>query len=138
MATSPTETLGKLKQAARERWNSNQAGKTRVVVQVGHCSQAVGAREVSDSLASSLPDNAYLTIAGCDGACFAAPQVLISTGDGGRTRIAHARPEATVAHLSGAPNGAEVADGQAQAFFERQRRVSLNRCGELDSTDAGD
>ena len=52
---------------------------TRVVVQVGHCSQAVGAAEVAEAMrrAPSGRPGAYMVVAGCDGACFAAPQVIM-------------------------------------------------------------
>ena len=42
-----------LKQSAQRRLDEERAGKTRVVVQVGHCSQSVGAGQVAGVLASA-------------------------------------------------------------------------------------
>ena len=71
------EVLESLKQAAKDPMAAAREGKTRVVVQVGHCSQAVGAKQVADMLKILESNDAYLVVAGCDGACFLAPQVLV-------------------------------------------------------------
>ncbi len=141
MATSPINALNELKDAAQRRFDSERAGKARVVVQVGHCSQAVGAPAAADSLSSSMPDNAYVVIAGCDGACFAAPQVLIPRENGPYTRFAHATPEAAetiAAYFSGAADPSAVLDRRAAEFLEKQHRVALDRCGEMEATEADD
>ena len=64
-----------------EAAQTSLAASTRVVVQVGHCSQAVGATQVAEALQAELSgySSVELVIAGCDGACFAAPQVIVST-----------------------------------------------------------
>ena len=56
----------------------------RVVVQWGHCSQAVGAGEVHGRLAQLFQgrDDVAVVAAGCDGACFAATQVVVELPDG--------------------------------------------------------
>ena len=51
--------------------------KTRVTVQLGHCSMSVGAKEIVDEVSASLSDPETLTISGCDGACFEAPVVIV-------------------------------------------------------------
>ena len=73
---------------ARQRLEATTSGKTRIVVQVGHCSQAVEAKEVADALRDALSarSDAYLVIAGCDGTCFAAPQVIINGPTGATQR----------------------------------------------------
>ena len=70
---------------------SSMAATTRVTVQVGHCSQAVGAAQVAEVLGSALSGNPgiSLVIAGCDGACFAAPQVLVTDPSGDSQRYAN-------------------------------------------------
>ena len=73
-----TDTLGGIKVAAQRRLEDARKGKTRFTVQVGHCSQSVGATQIALSLAEALPPNSYLTIAGCDGACHNAPQVVVT------------------------------------------------------------
>ena len=56
----------------------------RVVVQWGHCSQAVGADDVHRRLAQLFQgrDDVAVVAAGCDGACFAATQVVVELPDG--------------------------------------------------------
>ena len=88
-----SNTFDKLKRSAQSRWKDSHSGKTRVTVQVGHCSKAVGASEVADALADSLPQNAYLVIAGCDGACFDAPQVVVTDPLGELRQFARVTPE---------------------------------------------
>ncbi len=57
---------------------------TRVLVQWGHCSQAVGAdaifRRLNEMLASR--QDAAVVAVGCDGACFAATQVVVERTNG--------------------------------------------------------
>ena len=60
--------LAKVRKSAIEERNAKQ-GMTRVTVQVGHCSLAVGAAEVVKAVEETLPEDAYLVVAGCDGAC---------------------------------------------------------------------
>ena len=64
--------------------NAGLADITRVVVQWGHCSQAVGAGEVHRRLAQLFQgrDDVAVVAAGCDGACFAATQVVVELPDG--------------------------------------------------------
>ncbi|MCI0439197.1 MAG: (2Fe-2S) ferredoxin domain-containing protein, partial [Chloroflexi bacterium] len=81
-----------LRHAARQRL-SEREGKRRVVVQAAHCSQSVGADEVAAALSKSLPGNAYLVIAGCDGACFDGPQVIVTEPSGETRRYARATPD---------------------------------------------
>ena len=72
-----------MRDAALER-NAVVADITRVVVQWGHCSQAVGAYDVHRRLAQLFQgrDDVAVVAAGCDGACFAATQVVVELPDG--------------------------------------------------------
>ena len=136
--TDAMDALVKIRQAAQGRLDSHRRGKSRVVVQVGHCSLSVGAAEVAAALKGSLPDTAYLAIAGCDGACFAATQVVVIGPSGAVRRLTRLDPEAAK-HIgeemqAGLPNGDSSSDG----FFDKQRRLTLDLCGELDGTDIDD
>ena len=84
---SVSNAFDKLKQSAQQRLNSSRNGKTRVVVQVAHCSQAVGATEVAEAVSESLPQDAYMIVAGCDGACFDAPHVIVTYPNGRQRRF---------------------------------------------------
>ena len=77
----PREALERLTARARIRAVKN-ADKTRVVLQLDHSSSAVGGGEVAAALTETLPDSAYLVIAGSDGASFQAPKVVITSPDG--------------------------------------------------------
>ncbi|MDE2843302.1 MAG: (2Fe-2S) ferredoxin domain-containing protein, partial [Chloroflexota bacterium] len=80
-------TFEDLLNSARHGRSAIGASGTRVTVQVGQCSQAVGADAVADAMreALALRDDCYLVLSGCDGACFAAPQVMVQES-GGATR----------------------------------------------------
>ena len=144
-------TIGELRRAAAKRMDHRYSGKTRVVVQVGHCSGAVGAHEVVESLAdtfSTRPD-LELVIAGCDGACFNAPQVLVTppgedTLRFGRVSREDARKlaEALLAQpptLPLSPLGkgglGGVDSDPLSEFFDGQQRLVLHGCGDSDPTD---
>ncbi len=79
-------TYAQLQEAAQ----ASVAAATRVIVQVGHCSQAVGAAQVAEALKAALSGRSGvdLVIAGCDGACFAAPQVIVASPSGDMQRYA--------------------------------------------------
>ena len=131
---SVSGTFEALKHSAQERWDSGHRGKTRTAVQVGHCSQSVGAAEVAAALAESLPDSAYLVTAGCDGACFDAPQVLVTGPSGSQLRHARVTPDSARQIAEGFAGR----NGGAAGFFAGQSRITLDLCGELDATDIDD
>ena len=126
--------------SARRRLDTRTSGKTRVLVQVGQCSQAVGAGAVAEALRVALYDRpgAYLEVAGCDGACFAAPQVIVTGPQGQSRRYQHIFP-ADVPALIETLDAWPVQpgdDGQSPQlpddlsdFFAPQIRLLLTRCG---------
>ncbi len=106
------------------------------MVQVGHCSEAVGAGEVARTLKTALaqrPDACFI-IAGCDGACFAAPQVIVTYPSGRQqrhTRVTTADVPALVRSLDDAkPQSTQDID--VEAFFDAQHRRLLSCCGYID------
>ena len=131
-------TFDELKWSARERWDRARKGKTRVSVQVGHCSQSVGAAQVAAALTEALPESAYLVTAGCDGACYDAPTVVATTSSNDLNRFTRltAGSAGEIAKKIGTPFGLESAD--INGFFAGQHRITLDGCGELDSTDVDD
>jgi NADH:ubiquinone oxidoreductase subunit F (NADH-binding)/(2Fe-2S) ferredoxin len=125
--------LDRLRQAANGRRDPVRGDKTRFVVQMGHCSLAVGAADVADAITSSLPDEAYIATAGCDGACFDAPCVVVTDPSGGTRRYVHVTAE-SARKIAGGGH----AESEEGAFFDGQHRLSLDGCGELDSTNIDD
>ena len=136
--SSPATAYEALGARAREG-EAQRAGKTRVVVQDAHCSRAVGSRAVWEALRQALGGRAdvELTIAGCDGACWLAPRVLVITPGGQQSAYSHVRssnvPE-IVANLA-APMPAAP---DAGAFWSLQRRVVLRDCGVADALSLDD
>ena len=137
MAGSPTNAVQELRRSAEEHHNTECSDKTRVVVQLGHCSQSVGAASVATTLAVALPKDAYLVIAGCDGACFAGTQVTVTTPDGTtthHTRVTQERAKLLADDIGAASSGA----GSTEGFLTLQRRIAMAGCGEMDSTSLDD
>ena len=132
MTDEVRHTLDRLKQTAAERAKRRYSGKTVVAVQVGHCSRAVGTEDVAMSLATALAGRAdvELAIAGCDGACFNAPQVLVTPPGGDTLRFGRVTPEDAVGLVvdRGDPDS-------LQGFFAGQQRLVLGDCGATAPTD---
>ena len=95
----------------------------------------MGATAVADAVANALPDNAYMVIAGCDGACYAAPRVRVTQRNGEvltYSRVgASAVPNILADGIS--PSVSDDAD-----FLSGQHRLTLDRCGEIDALNIGE
>ena len=135
-----------LVQSARRRLDTRTSGKTRVLVQVGQCSQAVGAGAVAEALRVALcgRTDAYLEVAGCDGACFAAPQVIVTGLQGQSRRYQHISPadvpalaETLDAWPTQPSDDASSFPDDLSDFFASQTRILLTGCGHVvpDSVD---
>ena len=126
---------------ARQRLTREQASQTRVTVQVGQCSQAVGAAAVADRLAAALAgrDDVRLVTAGCDGACFAAPQVMVARPDG-QTRYYSQVTETDVAPITASLDdpGHLPPTADLEAFFTPQHLQVLAWCGQLAPAEVAD
>jgi NADP-reducing hydrogenase subunit HndC len=127
-----------LQQAAQQHLQEKTSGKTRVLIQVGHCSQAVGALEVADALRDALAgcSNAYLVTAGCDGACFAAPQVIVTRPCGATRYYSRVTPQ-DVAGITGSLSDDDslLPGEELEGFFASQHLLVMSRCGQRDSID---
>ncbi len=124
---SPQDAIASLRSAAEKRRDSDRSGKTWVVVQVGHCSQAVGAAEVAEAVRTAAPEDYGVAIAGCDGACSDAPRIAVTGADGASRVFGQTDPEGATRIAAGQPGAASGADG----FFSAQRRIVLDGCGEM-------
>ena len=138
MTSAVYDALESLRKSAVERQRA-RSGKARVVVQVGHCSQAVGAAEVADAVADALPDDAYMVIAGCDGACFAAPKVSVTLPSGSFCQHSNVSADRVRKGFSiAAADSSQSGDSDAADFFNKQHRLTLQGCGDMDAVDIGD
>ena len=131
------DALTRIEGAARRRLAAGAAGKTRVVVQVGHCSQALGANAVAEALRKALKDRpeAQLVLAGCDGACFAAPQVIVSR-PGVVSYHSRVTPD-EVGHVTQSLSAGDsiLPTSDLEGFFNPQHISVMSGCGEINPSD---
>ena len=138
-ARGPLRWLAAIERAARALAPTDG---TRLAVEVGSCSLAVGAAATLAALAEEVAARglaARVTAVGCSGLCWAAPVVRVIGGDGtvrGVTaRVTEARVGALLddlaaGRLATAPEIAEV--------LAPQRRALTERCGVTDPRDTAD
>ena len=125
--------------SARDRLARALGDRPKITVQIGHCGQSIGASELAREVAARFRDTATIVTAGCDGACFAAPTVIVTSRSGHTRRLERVSPddlESVTRALSdepspGAPNGG--AD-----FIAAQHRIALDGCGTLDAESIDD
>ncbi len=110
---------------------------TKIVVGAGSCGIAAGAQKVYDALESRMPQNATLSITGCNGMCFAEPIVDIYVENGALTRLVRVQEtdapriaEAVKSNDLAAVEDLKISDEDAQ-FLEKQTRIALRHCGVL-------
>ena len=124
--------------AARDRIQRALSGKPQIIVQVGHCSTAVGATELPSVIRNQYGGRASITVSGCDGACFAAPTVLVQCRSGDFIRLE--RVDSSDLRRVGMALRSESpgAPSSAARFVESQHRVTLDGCGWLDAESIDD
>jgi len=111
---------------------------TRVVVQWGHCSQAVGAADIHRRLTLLFQDRDDVSVvaAGCDGACFAATQVAVELPDGTARFFDRVTGDGDLSEIvaaadGGAPERARPQD-ELEAFFASQHIALMEGIGSVD------
>ncbi len=130
-----------LVQEAQLHLGARRSGRTRVLVQVGHCSQSVGAALVAELLEAVLADSsdasdAYLLTAGCDGACFAAPQVMVTQPDGAVRYYSRVTPQDVEGIVRALNDAAEfLPTSDLESFFASQHLMVMSQCGQIDPAD---
>ena len=132
------DTLAGIQAVAGQRLEGRTAGKTRVVVQVGHCSQALAAGYVATALGETLENrpDAHLVLAGCDGACFATPQVIITRPGGGVRYHNRVTPDGVNAIVRSFEVGDSILPSpDLEAFFNPQHISVMEGCGEIDPSE---
>lgn len=134
-------TYQELLDQARRRRRDDAGGKIRVMAQVGQCSQAVGADAVMEGLRAGLTsrNDAYLVVNGCDGACFAAPQVVVAEPDGRTRYYSRVTPADVENILAALGNGEGVRPtAELEEFFTPQHLQVMSWCGQLDPASVDD
>ncbi len=139
MTDAVGEALESIRNAIAEEQRA-RTSMTRVVVQVGHCSQAVGAAKVADAVVQALPEDAYLVTAGCDGACFAAPKICVTLPDGQyheQWNVSADKVRKGLVHI-GHTDAAQSNLAPAFDYIGGQQRVTLRDCGRMDALSIGE
>ena len=115
-----------------------QSDVTRVVVQWGHCSQAVGGGDVHRRLADLFQgrDDVSVVVAGCDGACFAATQVVVELTDGTARFFYRVASDGDFSQIVAAANGGAPERARPPAeleeFFSAQHVALMEGIGSVD------
>ncbi len=138
----------------RSSWNAvrdgtlqRRAGSSasiRVAVQWGHCSQAVGAEEVHRRLIQSFQgrNDVAVVAAGCDGACFAATQVIVELPDGTESFFDHVAGDGDLSEIAAAVDGGMPERVRPKAdlegFFSAQHIALMEGIGSVDPASLDD
>ena len=128
-----------LVRSARDRLVGARGDRPKIIVQVGHCGQSIGASELARQVAASFRDTATVVTAGCDGACFAAPTAIVTSHSGRAYRLERVSPDdlepiaRALNDETGADNPTDGAD-----FIADQHRIALDGCGTLDAESIDD
>ena len=104
-----------------------QGGRSKLLVQVGHCSMAVGALEVLNDLRREVSDEIVVEESGCDGACFAGPKVFTSDN------VFKASRESLSEDLS-----FNWASGVSQKYISDQHRIAMKDIGNMSAVGLDD
>jgi len=119
---------------------------TRVIVGLGTCGIAAGAEDTYTAIERKLkepPNGFVLGRTGCIGMCYREPLVEVRSGDGRRYMYGQVSADRVDTLLSAHHSGdlQSVADwliwtsdgtGPEAGYFERQKRIVLRNCGEID------
>ena len=109
----------------------------KIVVGAGSCGIAAGAQKVYDALEKALPENASLSITGCNGMCFCEPIVDVYDDEKNLTRLVRvqAADAPRILEAVGKEDLSGVADlviaKEDAQFLEKQTRIALRHCGVL-------
>ncbi len=136
---SPQSRFQEIVNSARDRLSLARADRPKITVQVGHCGASIGASELARAIAERFSDTATVITAGCDGACFAAPTVIITSRSGHTQRLEHVSPD-DLEPIDRALNddlGADTPTGGGD-FIAAQQRIALEGCGTLDAESIDD
>ena len=134
-------TYEELREGTLQRRTGPACHKARVMLQLGQCSQAVGGDQVADRLREALETrtDAYLAITGCDGACFAAPQVVVNEPDGRIRHYSRIAPSDVPDILAVLGDGEVLRPtSELEGFFTPQHLQVMSWCGQLDPADVYD
>ena len=121
------DNFNSLKENFANSCNTEGANIRKILVQVGHCSKSVGAEEIFQYFDEHANEFDLVSMAGCDGACFNAPQVNVIEPNGSIRKFG----------LVDLENAASILDGDyppesdIETYFSNQQRIALSDCGNV-------
>lgn len=133
--------------AMRDAALEDRAGRsdvTRVIVQWGHCSQAVGAADIHQRLVQLFHgrDDVAVVSAGCDGACFAATQVVVELPDGRARFFDRIAGDGDLSQIVAAADGGAperaLPRAELEEFFSAQHIALMEGIGSVDPVSLGE
>ena len=118
--------------------NKSEATKTpRVMVQIGQCSNSVGAQNILNLISASTASTDFVET-GCDGLCFLAPKVIIEYADKTTAtfnQVSENDIAMIVAQINNSSNKTND-NNLARQLLNDQSRVAMDQCGYIDPSDA--
>ncbi len=117
-----------------KRVDSTDSKLRKILVQVGHCSKSVGAEEIFQFFDEHANESDLVSIAGCDGACFNAPQVSVIEPTGSKRKFGLVDFEIAASIL----DGNYPSESDTETYFSTQHRIALSDCGDIPCDDLGE
>ena len=140
MTDAPSQTrFQEIVNSARDRLSLARSDRPKITVQVGHCGASIGASELARAVTERFSDTATVIVAGCDGACFAAPSVTVTSESGHvhrLERVSHDNLENIARALNDDVSADTPTDGAD--FIAAQHRIALQDCGFMDAESIDD
>ncbi len=127
--TTPSSLLQQMVDIAESR-NQDNRERTRIVVQVGHCSESVGAIQISKIIHAVEKSEIQVVTAGCDGACHEGPKVTITLPSGNH-KIIPRTDEDTAYQIAGLIKTGVNTESPTD-FFSSQSRIAMEGIGSID------
>ena len=140
MTDAPLQTrFQEIVNSVRDRLSLARSDRPKIAVQVGHCGASIGASEVAHAVAERFSDTASVITAGCDGACFAGPSVVVTSKSGHVYRLDYMEPDG-IGRIERAleDDVLIVHPTAAEDFIGYQHRIALENCGFLDAESIDD
>ena len=109
----------------------------RVMVQIGQCSNSVGAQNILNLISASTASTDFVET-GCDGLCFLAPKVIIEYPDKTTAtfnQVSENDIAMIVAQINNSSNKTND-NNLARQLLNDQSRVAMDQCGYIDPSDA--
>ena len=125
-------TIKHLTEKAATNLKTRMENRTSIVVQVGHCSEAVGSRKIADYMIENTGSEIDVILAGCDGACHEAPKVIVNKPGKSADIFSNVDISLVSQRLKGSLQETNDIEQSDNDFINRQQRLVLDQVGFTD------